>query len=171
MNYGGIMINYMLFILVPTMMIMSIVYYVYQRKLAVENLKKQDVYARRINVTKASFKTTLELFAMQRIIPPVHVNKVYGIINNYFVDQPITEENMRKLERLANRIAVSVAKEMNMAKSDEDTEWLKKKMLNFAILLPNNSTDYSKAFYSARLKCLLRGIGCTKSTFIQRHAA
>ena len=165
------MINYMLYILIPSVIMMSAIYYAHQRKLIAENLRKQDAYAHQINDIKSSFKATLELFAMQRIIRPMHVSKIYNIVNNYFVDQPITKENVHKLERLANRISVTISKEVNMSKSDEDTQWLQKKMLNFSLLLPNSKIDYSKAFYSVRIKTLLRGVGCTKSTFIQRHAA
>jgi hypothetical protein len=150
---------------------MFLTYYLLQRKLAAEQLKKQDEYARRINDIKASYKTTLELFSMQRVLRPVHVSKLYSIVNNYFVNQPITEENMKQLEKLANRVAITIAKEVNMSKNDSDTEWVKKKVLNFAILLPTKNTEYNHAFYSTRIKNLLRGLSCTKSNFIQRHAA
>ena len=66
----------------------------YQRKAA--ERKKQDECARKVNDIKAAFKATLELFTMQRLMRPGHVKQVYGVVNNYFLYQPITEEKHQK---------------------------------------------------------------------------
>ena len=165
------MISLLPYILVPSIVVFFISYSVVQKKQAAQQLKKQQEYDKRIKTIKASFRSTLELFSMQRIIRPTHVSKMYNIVNNYFVGQQVNEQSMRNLEKLANCLAMTIAKEVNMSKTDEDTEWVKKKLLNFAILLPTQSKDFNRGFYNNRMKTLLRGLNTTKSTFIQRHAA
>ena len=165
------MIDLMLYIIIPAVAVLSIICCVLNKQRSNALAKRQDEYARRITNIKMSYKTTLDLFSMQRVIRPMHVNNLYEIINNYFIDQHITEENTKKMESLANRIAVTISKEVNMTKNDADTEWLKKKLLNFAVLLPNNKRGFNKNFYQSRILKLLRGLNTTKSSFIQRHAA
>ena len=109
----------------------------YQRKIAAR--KKQDECARRINDIKASFKTTLDMFLMQRVIRPCHVDQIYAVVNNFFACHAINDRNTKALERLANRITITIVKEMNLSKTQEDTDWVKKKLLNFAVRLPTET--------------------------------
>jgi hypothetical protein len=165
------MIDLMLYIIIPAVAILSIICCVLNKQRSNALAKRQDEYARRISDIKLSYKTTLDLFSMQRVIRPMHVNNLYEIINNYFIDQPITEENTKRMENLANRIAITISKEVNMTKNDADTEWLKKKLLNFAVMLPNSKRGFNKSFYQSRIKKLIHGLNTTRSTFVQRHTA
>lgn len=159
------------YIIIPTIIVSTMIFVSAQKRTESQKLKQQDMFAKRINDIKTSYRATLELFAMQRIIRPTHVNTLYSVINNYFVDQPITEQSTRDMENLAKRIAVTIAREMNTIKSDADTQWLQKKLLNFAVRIPTRGKDFNHRFYHTKLKTLIRGIGTTKSSFIQRHAA
>lgn len=164
------MIDLMMYVIFPASVLLAICLFGAYRLRARAQLKKQDRIAKKINDTKAAFKATLEMFSMQRIIRPVHVKNFYGIVNNYFVNQEINEENAKNLEKLANRIAITISKEANLTKSDADIEWLQKKLLNFALMLPAQTKAYNKTFYQSRIKQLLRGLACTKSSFIQRYS-
>ncbi len=164
------MIDLMMYVIMPAggLLAASLVfaYHIHAK----EKLRKQDEIAKRITDIKTAYKATLEMFVMQRIIRPAHVENYYAIIDNYFVNQEITEENARQMERLANRIAITITKQVNISNSKGDTEWLKKKLLNVALMLPNRTREYNKLFYQTRVKELLQGLSVTKASFIQRHA-
>ncbi|MFT4928320.1 MAG: hypothetical protein ACI8WB_004439 [Phenylobacterium sp.] len=165
------MFNLTLAILITSSLLLLSFYAVLQRKHQQEQRKRQAQYADRINNIKSAYKTTLELYSAQRVIRPSSINQFYNIINNFFVDQPVNEHNVNKLETLANAIAITIAREFNLTRSDEDIEWLKKKLLNFAIKLPNNGNGYTASFYHRKLKMLINGLNATRASFVQKHAA
>jgi hypothetical protein len=164
------MIDQMFYVVLTSLVTLGMMTFLIQAKNTKAKIKKQDEHAKRISDIKRSFKTTLDLFSMQRIIRPMHVDNLYAIVNNYFVAHPVNEQNIKRLESLANRIAITIAQEVNMSNSEEETEWLKKKLLNFAILVPKKGRDFNRNFYQNRITVLLRGLNTTKSSFIQRHA-
>jgi hypothetical protein len=164
------MIDLMMYVILPATIVLSASLYALHHLRMKEKMRKQDEIAKKVRDVKAAYRTTLEMFSMQRVIRPAHVSNYYDIIDNYFVNQPLTEENADKMERLANRIAITISKEINLASDKSDTEWLKKKLLNFAVMLPSRTREFDKVFYQSRIKELLRNLSCTKAGFIQRHA-
>lgn len=164
------MIEVLMYIMMPAATLLAVLFILMKERQRLDLLKSQDVCAKRINSTKESFKATLELFSTQRIIRPQHVKALCNIVDNYFIDQPINERNTRELEALANRISMIIAREVNMTKSDTDTEWVKKKLLNFSLMLPSNPLEYNRIFYRSRIKLLLKGLNTTRAKYVQtRH--
>lgn len=164
------MIEVLMYIMIPAATLLIALFLLTKERQRRDLLKRQDVCAKRINNTKESFKTTLELFSIQRIIRPQHVKALCNIVDNYFIDQPINEKNTRELEALASRISMTIAREVNMTKSDADTEWVKKKLLNFSLMLPEQTQEYNRLFYRSRIKLLLKGLNTTRAKYVQhRH--
>ena len=164
------MIEVLMYIMMPASTLLVVLYLLMKERQRRDLLKRQDVCAKRITNIKESFRTTLELFSMQRIIRPQHVKAMCNIVDNYFVDQPINEKNTRELETLANSISMTIAREVNMTKSDADTEWVKRKLLNFSLMLPQQPQDYNRLFYRSRMKLLLKGLNTTRAKYVQtRH--
>lgn len=165
------MFNLTLAVLITASLSLLVCYGLLQYKHKQEQAKLQAQYADRINSIKASYKTTLELYAVQRVIRPASIKQFYAIVNNFFVDQPVNDLNVNKLETLASAIAITIAREFNLTRNEEDIEWLQKKLLNFAIKLPNNGKGYNQNFYQRKLKQLINGLNTTRSSFVQKHAA
>ena len=163
------MFEVLLYIMMPAISLLAILLVLMRERQRREFLKSQDNCAKRITNIRSSFKTTLELFAMQRIIRPKQVQALCSVIDNYFIDQPINEKNTRELETLANRISMTIAREVNMSKNDADTEWVKKKILNFSLMLPSDRRDFNRIFYHSRIKLLLKGLNTTRSGYIQQR--
>lgn len=164
------MIEVLMYIMMPAATLLVALFLLMKERQRRDLLKRQDVCAKRINNIKESFKTTLELFSMQRVIRPQHVKALCNIVDNYFVDQPINERNTRALEALANHISMTIAREVNMAKSNADTEWVKRKLLNFSLMLPEQTKEYNRLFYRSRIKLLLKGLNTTRAKYVQnRH--
>ncbi|MFT5164717.1 MAG: DUF438 domain-containing protein [Alteromonadaceae bacterium] len=165
------MFNLILSILVPSSLAFVIAYSLFQKKHQQAQKKLQAQYGVRINNIKASFKSTMELYSLQRVIRPSNIKQLCAIVDNFFVDQSINEHNVRKLETLSTAIAITIAREFNLTKSDEDIEWLQKKLLNFTIKLPKIGKDYNQNFYQRKLKQLINGLNTTRANFVQSHAA
>ena len=164
------MIEVLMYIMIPAATLLVALFFVMKERQRRDLLVRQDVCARRINNTKESFKTTLELFSSQRIIRPQNVRALCNIVDHYFIDQPINEKNTRELEALANHISMTIAREINMTKSNADTEWVKRKLLNFSLMLPEQPKEYNRIFYRSRIKLLLKGLNTTRAKYVQnRH--
>ena len=163
------MFNLTLAILITASLGFVAAYAFLQKKHNEEQQAVYDQYATRVSDIKSVFKTTLELYAIQRVIRPASVKQFYAIANNFFVNQPVNEQNVLKLETLTNAISITIAREFNQTKSEEDIEWLKKKLLNFAFKLPANGKGYTPSFYQRKLKLLINGLNTTRSGFVQQH--
>jgi hypothetical protein len=165
------MFNLTLSVLVIASIALFFSYWLLQKKHQQEQSRLHKEYITRINKIKASYKSTLELYSLQRVIRPASVRQFYAIIDNYFVHQPVNEQSICQLENMANAITITVAREFNQTRNSEDTEWLKKKLLHFAIKLPDQDNEYNRAFYQNKLKGLLRGLNASRVAFVQQHAA
>lgn len=163
------MIEVLMYIMMPAVTIFVVLTVLLKQRQHKERLRREDECAKRITNIKESFRTTLELFSHQRVLRPNHVEPIYNIVNNFFNDQPINEKNTKRLENLANDISMTIAREINLSRNNTDMEWIKKKLLNFALKLPNKSRDYNKVFYNSRVKLLLRALNTSRSNYIQQQ--
>lgn len=157
------------YIILPSIILLVAIafYKTYQQRLQLKKQRHQN--AQQFSLIQKSFRTTIELLCLQNIIRRKHVDPICNIVNHYFIDHTINEKNIKELENLANQIAMTIMREVNLIRNTIDTEWVRKKMVNFTLNLPNQTQQFNRKFYHERLKDLITSLTTTQATYIRNH--
>ena len=119
-----------------------------------KNAEKQ-LYNQRHNEVTYHFKSKVSDFVSAGALPSRHSGTINTIVNNFFVVQPHTEDNLNQLERIVELFILTVGEEVHFHRENDDMETLKDKLVAFAKELPTNGTAYNKDFYYESLPALI----------------
>jgi hypothetical protein len=123
------------------------------RKKAREAEKK--MFNDRLKRINSQFKFKTAEFVEAKALRPKYSPKVNAIVGNFFVVQAHTEENLDKLERIAEQFIHCVTNELNKCRGNGNLDLLADQLQYFVAELPTSGISYNKEFYQEILPALI----------------
>ncbi len=119
-----------------------------------KNAEKQ-VFNQRHNEVILHFKTKTSEFVAAGAIASKYSGTINTIVNNFFVVQAHTEDNLNQLERIVELFILTVGEEVHKHREEDTMDTLKDTMAAFAKELPTNGVAYNKDFYYESLPAMI----------------
>lgn len=119
-----------------------------------KNAEKQIFNQRHSEVT-AHFKAKTSEFVAAGAIPSKYSGNINTIVNNFFVVQAHSEDNLNQLERIVELFILTVGEEVHKHREKDTMDTLKDKMTAFAKELPTSGVAYNKNFYFESLPSMI----------------
>lgn len=148
----------MTYLIIATIVLLITLLGVY---LVIENNRKKaknaekQIFNQRHNEVTLHFKTKTSEFVAAGAIPSKHSGTINTIVNNFFVVQAHTEDNLNQLERIVELFILTVGEEVHKHREKDTMDTLKDTMTAFAKELPSNGVAYNKDFYYESLPAMI----------------
>ncbi|GMM82838.1 hypothetical protein [Pseudoalteromonas sp. MTN2-4] len=146
------------YIIIATIVLLITLLGVY---LVIENNRKKaknaekQVFNQRHNEVTLHFKTKTSEFVAAGAIASKYSGTINTIVNNFFVVQAHTEDNLNQLERIVELFILTVGEEVHKHREHDTMDTLKDTMTAFAKELPTNGVAYNKDFYYESLPAMI----------------
>jgi hypothetical protein len=115
------------------------------RKKAIEARKK--LFNERVSHVNTRLKTKLNELLDAKIIRPKYIPRIQAIVNNFFVVQPHTDENLQQLEDIADLLINTLSNELIKTNQTNIIQPLIDNIQYFVSELPQQGILYNKSFY------------------------
>jgi hypothetical protein len=148
----------MTYIIIATIVLLITLLGVY---LVIESNRKKAknaeklVFNQRHNEVTLHFKSKTSEFVAAGAIPAKYSGTINTIVNNFFVVQAHSEDNLNQLERIVELFILTVGEEVHKHRESDSMDKLKDKMTAFAKELPTNGVAYNKSFYYESLPSMI----------------
>ncbi len=123
------------------------------RKKAIEARKK--LFNERVSHVNTRLKTKLNDLLDAKIIRPKYVPRIQAIVNNFFVVQSHTDENLQQLEDIADLLINTLSNELIKTNQTNIIQPLIDNIQYFVSELPQQGILYNKSFYINTLPPLI----------------
>ena len=123
------------------------------RKKAIEARKK--LFNERVSHVNTRLKTKLNELLDAKIIRPKYIPRIQAIVNNFFVVQPHTDENLQQLEDIADLLINTLSNELIKTNQTNIIQPLIDNIQYFVSELPQQGILYNKNFYINTLPPLI----------------
>ncbi|MEM5511795.1 hypothetical protein WNY79_02720 [Pseudoalteromonas sp. AS84] len=123
------------------------------RKKAIEARKK--LFNERVSHVNTRLKTKLNDLLDAKIIRPKYVPRIQAIVNNFFVVQSHTDENLQQLEDTADLLINTLSNELIKTNQTNIIQPLIDNIQYFVSELPQQGILYNKNFYINTLPPLI----------------
>ena len=133
-----------------------------------EQGKQQHQLSLRIRKLKRNMHATLQHLLKEQLVEPQQSTAIDNIVQ-YYLDQPnTTMSDLTHMEQLVNKFKLNVLSELQRCSSNNDTDWLKRKLRTFWLLLPDQVSAYNRAFYDRQLEPLITALAKTRHSYQQQ---
>jgi len=119
-----------------------------------KNAEKQ-IFNQRHNEVTLHFKTKTSEFVAAGALPSKYSGTVNAIVNNFFVVQAHSEDNLNQLERIVELFILTVGEEVHKHREKDTMDSLKDTLTAFAKELPTNGVAYNRDFYFESLPAMI----------------
>ncbi|NRA62111.1 MAG: hypothetical protein HRU25_14675 [Psychrobium sp.] len=150
------MLSTIAFFAVPTLLIISVVFLVFDRKVKGEIERKKLAVGNFIDSIKVVFKQDIEQICQTYEISHGERNQLYRIANNFFVFHTVNEINAISFENRMNLVANAFLTIDNEATQGYDKNIIGQTITDFAKALPKNARGFNIAFYQSELNVLIQ---------------
>ncbi|WP_405601014.1 MULTISPECIES: hypothetical protein [unclassified Pseudoalteromonas] len=123
------------------------------RRIAIEAKKK--LFNDRVSKTSLRLKLKLNDLLEAKVIRPKYVPKIQAIVNNFFVVQGHTDENLQKLESITDLLINILSHELSKTYETSSSSTFADNIQYFVSELPPQGILYNKVFYTETLPSLI----------------
>ena len=150
------MLSTIAFFVVPTLLVISVVFVVFDRKVKGDIERKKQAVVKFIDSIKVIFKQDIEKICQTYDISHGERNQLYRIANNFFVFHTVNEINAISFENRMNLVANAVLTIDNEATQGYDKSIIGQTITDFSKALPQNARGFNIAFYQSELNILIQ---------------
>ena len=150
------MIEYIIYITAACAVVLFIVVSHREKKRKLEQERKRREIATRIKQMRVNYRASIDFFAGEHILPVQHKGLFYAVLNNFFVYQPINEENVSHCESLLNDILDQMGQLFRLVPKDGDVTAARAQVSKFIDFLPATNKGYDVDFYHNELPELIK---------------
>jgi hypothetical protein len=147
------MLGAVLYFVIPALVILVVAYfYIEVQKTKIQEDNKKALTLRVVRI-KDNFRADLKRLAEQQILTLTGLSAVYRVANNFFVFQPVTENNLVYCEHLLKSVVCAIP----AADPDKyNFDFLQEQVNLFIRALPVAASGYNASFYREKLPQLIK---------------
>ena len=143
----------MIYVIVAMLLVLVGLLYYSRLKTERESTNKKSDLKAQVKELQSSFQESAKTLLIQQMITPAEKDKIYAIANNYFVFQPVNDDNLTHMESLLVQFSGIISQEMFAGEAMVDA--FKQRLKAFAERLPGDARGYSRSFYREQLPGML----------------
>jgi len=141
-------------ITIPLLLLMFIVFFLFEHNRKKKMAEKKQAFNELINDFKHRYKLDVETLCEEvKLAKPIR-DKLYMIANNFFVYQPINEDNIGLFEVSLKKMSQSYNALLAHYQTHDDVELAQERIDIFVESLPSYSRGYNSNFYQSELMLL-----------------
>lgn len=143
----------MIYVIVAMLLVLVGLLYYSRLKTERESTNKKSDLKNQVKQLQSSFQESTKTLLIQQMITPAEKDKIYAIANNYFVFQPVNDDNLTHMESLLVQFSGIISQEMFAGEAMVDA--FKLRLKAFAERLPAEPRGFSRSFYRDQLPGML----------------
>lgn len=116
---------------------------------------KRKLFHERATYVKLSLKAKLNELLDAKLIRPKYISRIQAIVNNFFVVQSYTEENLQRLEDITRLLINTLSNELIKINQTSFIQPLIDNVERFVEELPQQGIHYNREFYINTLPMLI----------------
>ena len=124
--------------------------------------------ASQLNHIKQTMNTTLQQLLSRQLIEPQQLVAIDNIVHHYLARRPNGDTDLTQIELLVSKFSQRVKTELNRCRNRHQSDWLKRKLRTFWLLLPSQDSGYNHRFYNRQLEGLILALGKTQHSYQQQ---
>jgi len=141
-------------ITIPLLLLMFIVFFLFEHNRKKKIAQKKLAFNETINDFKLNYKLDVETLCEEVKLKNSTRDKLYIVANNFFVYQPINEDNIGLFEVSLKKLSQSYNALLTHFRIHDDVELAQERIELFVESLPSQSRGYNNNFYQSELMLL-----------------
>ena len=150
------MLSTIAYFTVPTLLLLSAVFVLYDRKIKREIEEKKQAILNGIELVKQSYKQDVEQICQQFNIDVSHASQMYGVANNFFVYHGVSEINIVSFQYRIAAVSSALSAIKNAAADGYDESIIEDCLTQFSQALPMHARGFNIAFYQQELNIIVQ---------------
>jgi len=146
------MLETIAYLVIPVFMTLVVIYFWVEARRKKEKEDKKQAIALQISTMKDDFKQQINQLVIDKVLSKRGRDSIYRIANNYFVFQPVNDDNIYYCEQVLDRVAKALP-HVNL--EGTNLERAQGIASIFVQALPSSSNGFSTHFYRQRLPELI----------------
>jgi len=142
-------------IIILLFFLLAMIFFIFenrQKKMIAQNKMTLNLM---IDDSKHRYKLDVETLCETLFLSRTHRDKLYIIANNWFVYQPISQENVDNLTITLKRLSLSFGALVSYFTADsENIDFVQERVNKFVNSLPNDSSGFNADFYHSKIERL-----------------